>query len=235
VFMRRIKEWEHALGRDKWPNYVLNNHDTVRSATRYGQGEDDARMKVLAAMLLTLRGTPFLYYGEEIGMRDIRVRRRDILDPIGKRYWPIYVGRDGCRAPMQWDASPQAGFTDGEPWLPIHPNYEIRNVARQSKHEGSLLHFYKKMLTFRRSQPALVKGDFLPLDAGNRSVMAYQRQYIGQKLLVLLNFSAARKNAALPAGAQFSPAFSSHSHSPDMLLAGRIQLEGNEALILHEK
>jgi len=235
VFMRRIKEWEHALGRDNWPNYVLNNHDTVRSATRYGQREDDARMKVLAVMLLTLRGTPFLYYGEEIGMRDIQVRRRDILDPIGKRYWPIYIGRDGCRAPMQWDASPQAGFTDGDPWLPLHPNYIIRNVARQTKHEGSLLHFYKKMLAFRRTHPALVKGDILPLVAGNRSVMAYQRRFIDQKLLVLLNFSAASKNAALPINARFLPAFSTHSRSPDMLFTGRIQLEGNEALILYEK
>ena len=105
--------------------------DATRPAS--DRGKMTSRMKVVAAMLLTLRGTPFLYYGEEIGMRDIRVRRKDILDPIGKRYWPIFKGRDGCRAPMQWDTSRNAGFSNGEPWLPVHPNYTHRNADAQSK------------------------------------------------------------------------------------------------------
>ncbi|NTW43210.1 MAG: alpha-glucosidase, partial [Anaerolineaceae bacterium] len=110
-----MQNWENLLQDHKWPNYVLNNHDVPRSATRYEKNEKDARLKVLAAMMLTLRGTPFLYYGEEIGMRDIPVRTKsDVKDPVGKHYWPFYKGRDGCRSPMQWDSSQNAGFSQNE-------------------------------------------------------------------------------------------------------------------------
>ncbi len=110
--VKAILDWEalyaeHGL----WPNYVLGNHDATRMATRHTKGEDDARLKVLMALSLTLRGTPFLYYGEELGMRDISIKRSEILDPPGKKYWPFYKGRDGCRAPMQWDDSTHAGFS----------------------------------------------------------------------------------------------------------------------------
>ena len=155
-----IRAWEKALGKDKWPTYVLNNHDTVRSATRFGQGEDDERLKVAAAMLLTLRGTPFLYYGEEIGMRNIRLKRSEILDPIGRHYWPFFKGRDGCRAPMQWEDSPNAGFCSAAPWLPLNPDYQRRNVTAQQADQHSLLHFYKRLLALRREHPALTGGSY---------------------------------------------------------------------------
>lgn len=87
----------------------------------------------LVTLLLTLKGTPFLYYGEEIRMRDIRLRRSQIVDPPGKLYWPLYRGRDGCRGPMQWDDNPGAGFSTGLPWLPVNPDYRFRNVARQAE------------------------------------------------------------------------------------------------------
>src|SRR5690606_21310239 len=93
-FSKVVRQWITALDKANWPNYVLNNHDVVRSASRYGQGEDDERLKVAAAMLLTLRGTPFLYYGEEIGMREVKLPRSRILDPVGRRFWPVYKGRD---------------------------------------------------------------------------------------------------------------------------------------------
>ena len=233
ALMRRILEWQEALG-EKWPNYVFNNHDVIRSATRYGQGEDDQRLKVMAALLLTLRGTPFLYYGEEIGMRDIKVRRKDILDPIGKRYWPIYPGRDGCRAPMQWDASPQSGFTTGEPWLPLHPGYPARNVEQQSSDPSSLLAFYKQLIALRRAQPALIQGDFAPVEISKRSVMAYRRAHDDDAFLILLNFSGASQSLALPAGRSFTCALSSASRAADQPLSGTVQLSGNEALILRE-
>ncbi len=98
-----IQSWENALDEGSWPNFVLGNHDTRRPATRLARGEHDARMKVLNALLFTLRGTPFLYYGDEIGMRDISVSRKELRDPVGIHYWPLPVGRDGCRSPMQWN------------------------------------------------------------------------------------------------------------------------------------
>ena len=142
-FLKVIREWEHAVGDEILPNYVLNNHDNPRSATRYGRGEDDERLKVAAALLLTMRGTVFMYYGEEIGMRDISVSRGQIKDPVGKRFWPFYKGRDGCRAPMQWNATRNAGFSNGESWLPVHPDYLQRNVSSQREDPHSLLNFYQ--------------------------------------------------------------------------------------------
>jgi alpha-glucosidase len=115
---------EHSL----WPNYFLGNHDAKRMATRHSRDETDARLKILMALLLTLRGTPFLYYGEEIGMRDITLKRSEIIDSPGKKYWPFYKGRDSCRAPMQWDNSSFAGFSTRTPWLPVHPNYQVRRT-----------------------------------------------------------------------------------------------------------
>ena len=103
-FLDSILKWEKSLSTDSWPTYVLNNHDNIRSATRFKAREDDEKIKVASAMLLTLRGTPFLYYGEEIGMRDVKVSRSEIQDRVGLHYWPVPVSRDGCRSPMQWTA-----------------------------------------------------------------------------------------------------------------------------------
>ena len=94
--------------------------------------------KLAMALCLTLRGTPFLYYGDEIGMRDLKLRRDQIMDPPGKAFWPFYQGRDGCRSPMQWDGTPQAGFTSGKPWLMVHPNFSHRHLAAQRQDLQSL-------------------------------------------------------------------------------------------------
>ncbi|NOY99757.1 MAG: DUF3459 domain-containing protein [Chloroflexi bacterium] len=197
-FLEAVQRWERATGDVAWPNYVLSNHDIPRTATRYARGEDDARAIVAMAMLLTLRGTPFLYYGEEIGMRDVPLRRDQIVDPPGKKYWPFYKGRDGCRSPMQWDDSLNAGFTTGDPWLPVHPDYVRRNVAAQLDDPASLLNFTRKLIALRRENPALRRGDFVPLTTSPRGVMAYLRQMESQTVLVALNFTDRRKQMLLP-------------------------------------
>jgi alpha-glucosidase len=141
-FYKAIQQWEITLDQIGWPNYVLNNHDVIRSASRYTKSEDDERLKVLATLILTLRGTPFLYYGEEIGMRDIPIERKsDVLDPVGRQFWPFYKGRDGCRSPMQWNAERNAGFSDAKPWLPVDSNHHWRNVDSQSVDPDSLLNY----------------------------------------------------------------------------------------------
>jgi len=188
AFLRAIQDAEAVLDSGSWPTWVLNNHDLPRAGTRYGQGENDQRLKVAAALLLTLRGTPFLYMGEEIGMRDIPIRRDQILDPIGKRYWPFFKGRDGCRSPMQWDASANAGFTSGTPWLPVHQNAAERNVENQQDDPDSLLNFYKKLLHLRRAIPALRTGMFQPLNFAPRRILAYLRADQNTTVLVAMNF-----------------------------------------------
>ncbi len=187
-FRCAIQKWEALHHPYAWPNYFLNNHDTPRSSTRYAQGEDDARVKLLAAMHLTLRGTPFLYYGEEIGMRDIKLKRSQIMDPVGKRYWPFNKGRDGCRSPMQWDVKKNAGFTTGKPWLPLHPDYISRNVQTQSQNPKSVLAFYKNLIQLRRSHSALNDGEIHFFDNVPGQILAYSRQADSEQILVLLNF-----------------------------------------------
>ncbi len=187
-FLAAIQRWEEALHQESWPTYVLGNHDVRRTASRYGRGEDDERLKVAAALLLTLRGTPFIYYGEEIGMRDIHVPRSEIKDPVGRRYWPFFRGRDGCRSPMQWDASPNAGFSAAKPWIPVHPDYPRRNVAAQQADPNSLYHFYRRLLRLRWEYPVLRQGMFQPLTFEPQRLLAYLRQTSEQTVMVALNF-----------------------------------------------
>ncbi len=189
-FYHSIQRWENALEGRGWPNYVMNNHDVIRSASRYTRNENDARLKILAAMHLTLRGTPYLYYGEEIGMRDIRInKRKQVLDPIGKRYWPFYKGRDGCRSPMQWDDSLFAGFSSRQSWLPVNENFQWRNVESQKKDPDSLFNFYKQLIHLRKTIPALQRGMYLPLTFDPRRLLAYMRKLEDETVLVALNFS----------------------------------------------
>ena len=240
AFMEAVQRWEHVLGDDDWPSYVLNNHDMIRSATRFKTGEDNSRLKVAAALLLTLRGTPFLYYGEEIGMRDIPIgSKEEVLDPVGKLYWPFYKGRDGCRAPMQWDNSPQAGFQGPElgraPWLPVHADYRQRSVAAQQDDPRSLLNNYRRLIELRRAHPALREGLFLPLTHGTRYLMAYLRQTSEQTILVALNFSGRRQRLVLGSGLARAGWQLLHSTHRDQLpdLSGSIlSLAPNEAVLL---
>lgn len=197
-FGRAIQYWDALHGEEAWPNYVLNNHDTVRSTTRYKADEADKKTRLLAAMHFTVRGTPYLYYGEEIGMRDISLLPTELQDPVGRRYWPFNKGRDGCRSPMQWDASAFAGFSGSKPWIKVHPNYPKRNAAAQEDDSTSLLNFYRELIALRRASPALSRGkiDLLPLY--NHNLLAYRRTTKQEKLLVVLNFGGQPEQYPLP-------------------------------------
>jgi alpha-glucosidase len=204
-FLNSSVKWYQALGDDAWPNNFLSNHDMHRSATRYCFGEDDRRAKVAAAMLLTLKGTPFIYYGEEIGMRDIPVRKKkEVIDRIGQTYWPFHNGRDGCRSPMQWRDEVNAGFSVTDPWLPVHANYPDRNVEKQLADPDSLLNFFKQLIQVRKAQPALQRGDFTALVENPRHFLAYSRTYQDDQVLVVLNFSSREVIYDLPDGTWIS-------------------------------
>lgn len=190
-FQQAIEAWDAAVPADGWPCYVLSNHDLSRHASRYGGRHPDAVARVAAAMLLTLRGTPFIYYGEEIGMQDLPLRRNQILDPPGRRYWPFYKGRDPARGPMQWDGSPNAGFSRARPWLPTHPDCRTRNVAAQRQDQHSVLSFYRALLRLRAGSIALRRGAFQPLIRRPRQALAYLRTAPEETALVALNFTPA--------------------------------------------
>jgi alpha-glucosidase len=189
-FQAEVEAWESAVAGKGWPAYFLSNHDYKRHISRYANGKwTEARARVAAAMLLTLRGTPFLYQGEEIGMREVWFWKSEVLDPVGRKYWPFHLGRDGARTPMQWTASKNAGFSDAEPWLHVHKDYRKINVAYEEKDPDSLLNFYKKLIHLRKANPALQTGDYVALAGVPEEVFSYFREGEGQKILVALNFS----------------------------------------------
>jgi alpha-glucosidase len=189
AFQRAILDYQARLPAEAQACYVLGNHDIARFPSRFGGGPHaDARTKVAAAMLLTMRGTPFVYYGEEIGMQNTPIPRAEIQDPPGQRYWPLWGGRDPERTPMQWDGEVNAGFTTGQPWLRINSDYRQRNVVAQQSDPNSVLAFWKKLLRFRRASEALRRGDFKPLFAQPTEALAYLRQSPSQTVLVALNF-----------------------------------------------
>lgn len=232
-YLNAIRDWDRIAGSKVWPSYVLNNHDSSRSVTRWKDGFDDSCAKVGAVMLLTLRGTPFLYYGEEIGMRDIRLKRSEIMDPPGKRYWPLYKGRDGCRSPMQWDATPQAGFGKTQPWLPVHPNYTTRNVAAQLKQPESLLNVYKRLIALRRGNLALRRGDFVVVEQADPECLVYQRIHGKQRMLIALNFSRYSRTLGLnlPDGGKWVEVFSTRPLNKKAVSLVTMKLEGDQAVI----
>src|SRR5690606_36508090 len=189
AYGKEIQYWDALHGDDAWPNCFFNNHDTPRSTTRFAKGSSDAIPKLLLAMQLTVRGTPYLYYGEEIGMRDITLTRSQFQDPVGKLYWPFNKGRDGCRSPMHRSAKQNAGFTTGEPWLPVNKDFPVRNVESQVNSPSSMLSFYKELIRLRRTHPALNAGNLEMIQVDHEDLLVYQRVLNEQKILIVLNFS----------------------------------------------
>jgi len=188
-FRRQIDAVDGAGG---WPVYVISNHDRTRSYNRYGDGKNnDAIAKLMGAFYLTLRGTPIMYYGEEIGMENNNPKRKeDVKDPIGRTGWPKETGRDGERTPMQWNTDVNAGFSKANPWLPVPPSYKTHNVDTESKDPNSILSMYKKVLALRRTNEALREGDYTALNENDPNVMSYLRSYRGKAVLVALNMSS---------------------------------------------
>jgi alpha-glucosidase len=188
-FREQIAAINSASG---WPTFVISNHDIVRSYDRYGDGvHNDQIAKLMAGLYLTLRGTPIIYYGEELGMKTTPPTRKDeVKDPIGRRGWPKEKGRDGERTPMQWDDSANAGFSKAPPWLPVPSTYRTHNAADESKDPSSVLGFYKNVLRLRHTSRALLDGDYIPLNENDQNVLSYLRVYKDEVVLVALNMSA---------------------------------------------
>jgi alpha-glucosidase len=197
-FRKQIAEVNAAAG---WPTFVISNHDIPRSYDRYGDGKhNDEIAKLMAALYLTLRGTPIMYYGEEIGMKTTPpTRQEDVQDPIGRKGWPEEKGRDGERTPMQWNDSANAGFTKGKPWLPVPGTYKTHNVAEESKDSDSVLSFYKQLLKLRHTNAAMLDGSYTAINEHDTNVLTYVRTYKNQTVVVALNMSAAPQKLSLDA------------------------------------
>jgi alpha-glucosidase len=179
---RMIADYEAALPPGGWPNWVLGNHDRPRIAARVGE----AQARVAAMLLLTLRGTPTLYYGDELGIGDVAIPADKVQDPRELREPGLGFGRDPVRTPMPWDMSANAGFTTGDPWLPLNADWPSRNVAVEAEDAGSLLALYRDLLRLRRAHGALSIGDVQLIEADG-DVLAYERVHEGERTVVVLN------------------------------------------------
>ena len=198
-YFRVIKKWHSLIPEKGWACNVLSNHDLHRNFDRFRfRRNKNEKARISAMLLLTLKGTPFLYYGEEIGMRNAKLSRKEILDPLGKIFWPFFKGRDKGRSPMQWTHDKHAGFSDFKPWLPVNDDYLQLNVKSQEKDKNSLFHFYRTLIALRKRYKALSKGDWSPLIRGKKGILVYMRQFQLEKILVILNFSSRRRKIEVP-------------------------------------
>jgi alpha-glucosidase len=196
-FRRQIAAAEMTGG---WPVYLLSNHDMRRAYERYGDGQhNDQIAKLMAVLYLTLRGTPILYYGEEIGMENNDPKRvEDVRDPIGRLGWPKQKGRDGERTPMQWNASENAGFSKTAPWNPVGPRFRRYNVRTEREDPDSILNVYHRLVALRRTNAVLIGGDYVPINRCDPDVLSYLRRHKETVLLVALNMSAHTRTVPVP-------------------------------------
>ena len=205
AFGAAIERIEAAFGPERWPAVVLSNHDRPRHASRLaaevGDRHRDEVARAAAVILLSLRGTPFLYYGEEIGLGDIAVPPEKAIDPPARRASESFPwwNRDGCRSPMPWSSDPNGGFTrpDIQPWLPLAPDAATRNVAAQDADPDSVLATYRRLLDTRRRMPALQRGGYRAVAAGGEDVLAWLRTDPAGDVLVVVNFGGQAVRAEL--------------------------------------
>jgi alpha-glucosidase len=232
----QIDRVEAAFGPERWPAVVLSNHDQPRQASRLaGRGGDrDAIAKAAAVLLLTLRGTPFLYYGEELGLGDVKIPRAEIVDPPARRYWPlpIWWNRDQCRTPMPWQPGPNAGFTTGRPWLRLGPDAQTRNVALEAADPDSVLAAYRQLLALRKRLPALQVGAFRWI-ARTSNMLVYARETRAETVVVAINLGGPASDIPLdgwPTSGGWEIAYST-AGSTSLGPTG-LRLAANEAAIL---
>ena len=212
LYQKKIQAYYDALPAEGWPCFALSNHDLGRSLNRFWLSfRKQEKAKLQAVLLLTLKGTPFVYYGEEIGMENVAIKRSEIRDQYGKMIWPLFKGRDKFRTPMQWDDSLNGGFTTGKPWLPLHKNYLQVNVKNQAETNDSMLNVYKHLIGLRNKMPVLQHGEIQFIQSKQKGVLCYERTHENQKVLVALNFTSRKKTVCYELSKQVEVLFSTHS------------------------
>ena len=222
---RAINEYEGSLPAAGWPNWVLGNHDNARIATRVGPEQ----ARVAAVLLLTLRGTPTIYYGDELGLENVSIPPDRLQDPQGLRLGAAF-SRDPERTPMPWDRSPKAGFTTATPWLPLNRDAAARNVATQKEAPESMLSLYRRLLSLRRQLAALSVGEYRPLE-GDGNALAYVREADDEHIAVALNLGERPEVVDLE-GREGTVILSTHADRDRQRLGGDVRLRPHEAVIV---
>jgi alpha-glucosidase len=243
-FADASEKHEERFTGDAWPTIVLSNHDQSRHASRLAPGADaetsDEIARAAAVLSLTMRGTPFLYYGEEIGARDVPIPWSEIIDPPAKRGGRLvrrlvpWWNRDQARSPMPWGGGgPNGGFSPARPWLRMAPDVNTRNVAVQDPDPSSVLSTYRRLLHLRRQHPALQTGTYRRLRGTSRDVYAYERSAPGESIVVAVNFGNDQTPLRVRTGRRWTVLFDSHERATSELVGNdQLTLAPNEALIL---
>ncbi len=232
-YFKAIRKWYDLIPENGWPCHVLSNHDLHRHLDRFRfRRNKEKKARVAAMLLLTLKGTPFLYYGDEIGMRNAKLRKHEILDPLGKLFWPFFKGRDKGRSPMQWTDDHHAGFSESKPWLPVNTDYPEVNVRSQKNDESSFFHLYRRLIHLRKKHEALNRGDWSPLINGRNGLLVYLRVFGLEKIIVLLNFSPKRRTVDLTDISKGRVLLSTHRPVDEAFIPDTIVAEPFEATIV---
>jgi alpha-glucosidase len=206
---------------DGWPCWSFSNHDVDRHVTRWAKYAVDqkALARQAAAMLIAVKGSICIYQGEELGLPQADILFEELTDPPGIRFWPEYKGRDGERTPMPWDTSDSPnGFSTGRPWLPVKYEHSVLNVQTQNADPDSTLHFYRKVLAFRREHPALIAGD-IEFFRTNEPVLAFRRYDANQSLVCVYNLSPETVKVTLTGEAEM-PLSQAAERKKDKLVLG---------------
>ena len=220
-----IDEYEGALPENGWPNWVLGNHDQPRISSRVGMMQS----RIAAMLLLTLRGTPTIYYGDEIGMRDVPIPFSEVQDPQGLNMPDKNLSRDPARTPMQWTNEVNAGFSDAKPWLRVDKSYARHNVQVQQQDPYSMLSFYRKLIQLRRSEDALTIGEYTPEYSDNQ-VLAYKRSFSNSSFLVVLNFT--HRPCYFKHHVKGTIVLSTYPEDEGSKIDGPLDLSGDEGVII---
>jgi oligo-1,6-glucosidase len=241
-FKNVFSKWDSTFVKKGWSTVYLGNHDNARMLSRWGNDSEEFRersSKLLTTFLLTMRATPYYYFGDELGMNNIKFDNiEDYRDIATKNTFKQKVkekgdikrflddqkitSRDNSRTPFQWDDSKNAGFTSGTPWIKVNPNHKVVNVETQEKNPNSVLNHFKKMVALRKQEPTFIYGQYTILDRANTKVYAYTRTLNGKKFLVALNFSSENatfnaKSLALNSSKLISTNYNEGGNNPSML------------------
>lgn len=229
---RAIDEYEGALPQKAWPNWVLGNHDQSRIASRIGREQ----ARIAAILLLTLRGTPTIYYGDEIGMSDVVIPFEEVQDPQGLHMPGKNLSRDPARTPMQWNATASAGFSDAKPWLRVSKNDQQQNVETEQNGAYSMLSLYKKLIALRQREPALYGGTYSQVYSDTQLIAYTRKQEGSDSFFIVLNLSH-RPAYFTPVNFVFSGEIVLAS-SPEMegiTVANKLSLDRDEGLVIRLK
>jgi len=235
-YFKYLKKLSKKQSGIEWACHVFSNHDLGRSYNRFPLTfSKEKKAKMQAVFQFTIPGTPFVYYGEELGLSNAKVPKSYLQDPLGKKYWPIYSGRDQYRNPMPWTSGKHSGFTIDKPWLPIARVNASKNVQNQIHNPNSMWVLYNSLIELKKHKQALITGSLEFYIEGKNGILAYSRSDNHQSILVIINFNYTSRRIELPSDAIYDLVFGTSMQAQANIISHRIDCQGLSATILERR